>query len=182
MASPTTQALIAPPPHQGTISLPSSPMTNSTPHYSRQASSTRSGRGLGATPLPSTSYNPSAFSPPIQARPSLSATPTRSSLSTSTPLVPQTSQRPPVVQHTMQPQTMQPQTLTAPNYNITLPPAPTMSFAPMAPSMPASAPPLFAANMGGILAPSKPAQPSWSSNGTGKQLSKSDWGDFDPLA
>ena len=45
-------------------------------------------------------------------------------------------------------------------------------------------PPLFAQqmSMGGLLAPSKPAQPQWSGAGGAKQLSKDDWGDFDPLA
>jgi SCY1-like protein 2 len=53
-------------------------------------------------------------------------------------------------------------------------------------------PPLFATPMAaaptpptmgmesGILQPSKPAQPAW--GGGSKQLSKADWGDFDPLA
>ncbi|KAF7796885.1 hypothetical protein EIP86_008070 [Pleurotus ostreatoroseus] len=195
VSSPIAPATI-PPPQQQTISLPSSPMAaTSSSHYSRPSPSTRSIRGLGATPISSTSFNSTAFSPPLQARPSLS-TPARSSLSNSTRLVPQTSQRPPA----MQAQPIQPQAPSAPNYNIALPPAPMMStapmasmapmapsipnasMAPMASSMPAAAPPLFAANMGGILAPSKPTQPSWPTNGAGKQLSKADWGDFDPLA
>lgn len=38
-------------------------------------------------------------------------------------------------------------------------------------------------SMNSVLAPSKPAQPQWpGTTGTTKQLSKDDWGDFDPLA
>lgn len=57
-----------------------------------------------------------------------------------------------------------------------------------------SSPPLTAAaarpptmgmgiGMGDLLTPSKPVQPAWGGGaGTTGQLSKSDWGDFDPLA
>ncbi|KAG7452863.1 other/SCY1 protein kinase [Guyanagaster necrorhizus] len=80
-----------------------------------------------------------------------------------------------------------------PNYNIQFStPAPTMS-ALQNPILPASSPPpsLFPTQtpamltplnptmtMGNILAPSKPAQPSWS---TSDSKSNIDWGDFDPL-
>lgn len=167
--------------HQS-LSLPSSLRTASSapnsPLNTRPSPATRSSRGLGATPVSPTSFHPSAFSPPPQSRPSLS-TPARSSLSTAAPLTPQTLQRP-VMQQSIAP--------AAPNYNISLPPAPVMHSTPMAPAIsptPAMStmpsPPLFAANMGGVLAPSKAPPSSWSTNGT-KQLSKDDWGDFDPLA
>lgn len=69
----------------------------------------------------------------------------------------------------------------APNYNITLPTSP-----PLQPTTSASPPPPFFAaqmSMNSVLAPSKPAQPQWPGTaGTTKQLSKDDWGDFDPLA
>lgn len=46
----------------------------------------------------------------------------------------------------------------------------------------ASTPALPSMSMGGgLLTPSKPAQPTWGGGGQ-KQLSKADWGDFDPLA
>ncbi|KAH9930992.1 uncharacterized protein B0H18DRAFT_1116681 [Fomitopsis serialis] len=76
----------------------------------------------------------------------------------------------------------------APNYNISLtatPPLTSMSSPPLtsmgAPAMTMSTPPLFASSpsMSAPLVPSKPAQPSWSMP---KQLTKDDWGDFDPLA
>ena len=53
----------------------------------------------------------------------------------------------------------------------------------MAPTM--SSPPIFTQVpplSGGILAPSKPPQHMWPTPGTTKQLSKDDWGDFDPLS
>jgi SCY1-like protein 2 len=43
---------------------------------------------------------------------------------------------------------------------------------------PAMTPPGVSMNAG-ILAPSKPAQPSW---GSSASSGKNDWGDFDPLA
>lgn len=50
-------------------------------------------------------------------------------------------------------------------------------------SPPLGAPKAPSMGMGDLLTPSKPAQPAWG-GGAGKngQLSKSDWGDFDPLA
>ncbi|KAJ6500441.1 kinase-like domain-containing protein [Mycena sanguinolenta] len=63
-----------------------------------------------------------------------------------------------------------------PNYNISLPTNPPL------PSFASSTPPInFSPSppaMGGLLAPSKPPQPSWSA----KKPSQNDWGDFDPLA
>ncbi|KAJ8519902.1 hypothetical protein ONZ45_g3225 [Pleurotus djamor] len=68
-----------------------------------------------------------------------------------------------------------------PNYNVSLP-----SATPMAPTIPQSSgfsltpmqatPPVMP--MGGLLTPSRPAQPAAPSN----KLSSTDWGDFDPLA
>lgn len=72
-------------------------------------------------------------------------------------------------------------TFTAPNYNISLPPSnpiPSFSTLPLQPSQPAP-PPFFNAGMG-VLAPSKPPQPTWGSTTTNKP-NNSDWGDFDPL-
>lgn len=65
--------------------------------------------------------------------------------------------------------------ISSPNYKVSLP-----SMTPIAaPSTQAmSPPPFFNAGMG-VLAPSKPQQPTWG-NSTSKS-SKDDWGDFDPL-
>lgn len=64
-----------------------------------------------------------------------------------------------------------------PNYNIGLPFASSQHQQP--PPLGMSSPPLFATppSMGSVLAPSKPATPSWQP----KKPSQSDWGDFDPL-
>ncbi|KAJ7197216.1 kinase-like domain-containing protein [Mycena pura] len=63
-----------------------------------------------------------------------------------------------------------------PNYNISLSAAPNLSAStpPMAFSSPRTATPPA---MGGILAPSKPSQPSWSA-----KKATNNWEDFDPLA
>lgn len=63
----------------------------------------------------------------------------------------------------------------SPNYNVSLPSMTPMA-APATQSM--SPPPFFNAGMG-VLAPSKPQQPTWG-NST-NQPSKDIWGDFDPL-
>ena len=70
---------------------------------------------------------------------------------------------------------------TAPNYSISLPPSnpiPSFSTPPLQPSQP-TPPPFFNAGMG-VLAPSKPPQPTWGSATTNKP-NTNDWGDFDPL-
>jgi len=70
----------------------------------------------------------------------------------------------------------------APNYNISLPtmsPTPMSSF-PLVPSAPSTSPPPFFNGGTGVMAPSKPLQPTWG-NSTNKS-SKDDWADFDPLA
>ncbi|EKM55637.1 uncharacterized protein PHACADRAFT_95292 [Phanerochaete carnosa HHB-10118-sp] len=175
---------LAPPaqPQVHSQSASSSPQLSSA-GSSRPSPVSRSSRGLGITPLPAPPFNSTAFAQ-TQSRPPQSG-PMRPSLSTSSPLAPQ------VPAQLLQPS----QTISAqangPNYNISLPPAPFVPSAPMVPNAPlqpvmplVSSPPLFAApSVGGVLTPSRPTQPAWSGNNTGpKQLSKADWGDFDPLA
>ncbi|KAL0947336.1 hypothetical protein HGRIS_013455 [Hohenbuehelia grisea] len=152
---------------------------------------------LGAKRINSSSFNSTAFS---------STPPTRSSLSSS-PLTPNRTGgsmgaamsaaplQPTFTGGFTQPaaSSMQPQQPQRPNYNISLSSMNpmTQAMAPnpiMQPTQPVMAStPMFAAPavasppaMGGMLTPSRPAQPSW--NAAGKQSSKSDWGDFDPLA
>ncbi|EAU88393.1 other/SCY1 protein kinase [Coprinopsis cinerea okayama7 len=76
----------------------------------------------------------------------------------------------------------------APNYNINLGSSlttqapsiqPSVFSTPLVASTPAA--PISMGIGGNILTPSKPAQPAWGAGGQ-KQLSKADWGDFDPLA
>ncbi|KAH9901229.1 kinase-like protein [Cubamyces lactineus] len=151
-----------------TQSLPSSPKVSSAlnPNANRPSLSRPSqGPGLGATRVPSNSFNSTMFPPDPRpafagASPPLSATPvmgaTQRSFSSFAPAN------------------------APPNYNITLPPA-----QPVPPASSASPPPPFFAaqlSMNSVLAPSKPAQPQWTGTHTTKQLSKDDWGDFDPLA
>jgi SCY1-like protein 2 len=80
-----------------------------------------------------------------------------------------------------------------PNYNISLTPAISQiasplgqsSLQPMTPhNLLATSSPAMAAppQMGSLLAPSKPIQPSWPTGGAPKPGTKNDWGDFDPLA
>lgn len=60
-----------------------------------------------------------------------------------------------------------------------------MSLAMSSPPLSAPPPPPMGMSMNTLLTPSKPAQPAWGGGagpGTTGQLSKSDWGDFDPLA
>ncbi|KAI0340500.1 kinase-like protein [Trametopsis cervina] len=178
MTSPTITAQS--PPVQS-ASLTSSPPSFSPPpsHAPRPAPVTRPTRGLGATSAPQASF--SSFSPPPQSRPSLGSHTPRTSMAASSPLVPQAAMQQPK------------STIPAPNYNISLPPTPAVQpslMQPLAPAMPLmsampaiSPQPVFQpASMSSILAPSKPAQPSWSTNGASKTLSKDDWGDFDPLS
>ncbi|KAF8228958.1 kinase-like protein [Tricholoma matsutake] len=76
-----------------------------------------------------------------------------------------------------------------PDYNILLPKSTLQNMAntppiygtlnpPQLPAVPAL--PITPLSPGGMLAPSKPAQPSWVNSS--KKLSKDDWGDFDPLS
>jgi len=80
-----------------------------------------------------------------------------------------------------------------PNYNISLTPATSQTASPLGqsslqPMIPhnilATSSPSMAAppQMGTLLAPSKPIQPTWPTGGAPKQGTKDDWGDFDPLA
>jgi len=164
-ASPPT---VSPPPimplQPHTQSLPSSPRLSTSRTNSSRGTVNRSSRGLGATPIPSTSFN--AFTPTYNS-PSI---PTQSipSGSISSPMMPQMQS---VLSATTPPSHVQ-----TPNYNISLTATPPLT------SM--STPPLFASPpvMSSPLVPSKPSQPAWPSNGAPKQLTKDDWGDFDPLA
>ncbi|GJE86963.1 other/SCY1 protein kinase [Phanerochaete sordida] len=179
--SSVTSPPLSPPAQSQVHSQPVSSSPQISP-ASRPTPASRSSRGLGATPVP---FNTSAFTQ-TQTRPSLGSA--RSSLSTSSSLAPQIPAQPP--QHS--------QGFAAPasgpNYNISLPAAPIMPSAPMVPSAPlqpmqpmlpaVSSPPLFAApSVGSLMTPSRPPQPAWPGGNAGsKQLSKDDWGDFDPLA
>ncbi|KAI0721613.1 other/SCY1 protein kinase [Cerioporus squamosus] len=164
-----------------TQSLPSSPKVSSSlnPHASRSPLS-RPGPGLGATRVSSSSFNPSAL--PLDSSASLSTAPNPM---TSTPSMGLMQPSFP----TLPPSHIAPQAppfsaaSSGPNYNIALPPA--QPIQPMQPTTSTSPPPFFASqmSMGGMLAPSKPQQSQWSGSSSGpKQLSKDDWGDFDPLA
>lgn len=149
---------------------------------SSTSSTSHQRRGLGAIPLNSNSSFSAASSQAsaAQARSSLSGQ-TRSSLSMAPPIVPQKQSNPPFMAQSNtnlfqspSPPTFQP--TSTPNYNISLSAAPIVPVA-TNPVFPTQAPP----GMGSVLTPSKPAQPSWSTAGP-KQLSKDDWGDFDPLS
>ncbi|KAI0361929.1 kinase-like protein [Trametes cingulata] len=153
-----------PPPIQAqTQSLPSSPKISSAlnPNASRSPMN-RTTPGLGATRVPSSAFQSHVF--PVDSSAALKPqTPIMApSQPTFSSLAPANAP-------------------SAPNYNITLP-----SVSPPQPTPSASPPPPFFAaqmSMNSVLAPSKPAQPQWpGSTGTTKQLSKDDWGDFDPLA
>ncbi|KAI0807175.1 other/SCY1 protein kinase [Fomes fomentarius] len=171
--APQTQRTISFAAHQQTQSLPSSPKVSSAlnPHAARSSLS-RPGPGLGATRISSTSFNPSVFS---------SSSPAPAPMAP--PIAPM---QPTLSAFNAAPQAPSYNTGPAPNYNITLPSAqPVPSMQPLQPTTSASPPPFFASqmSMGSVLAPSKPAQPQWSgSSGAPKQLSKDEWGDFDPLA
>ncbi len=174
----------APLPPQSTQSLPSSPKSSSPPYAPHKPPISRSSRGLGSTPLPASSFSTSAFQTPLEPRTSLSTSSPiqqrprlsgqtlhpRSSLSVAPPLVPQQSS----------PNFSTPTSAfqaPKPNYNISL------TATPMIPTM--SSPPVFnqvPPLSGGILAPSNPLQPTWPTGGTTRQVTKDDWGDFDPLA
>ncbi|KII88940.1 hypothetical protein PLICRDRAFT_91412 [Plicaturopsis crispa FD-325 SS-3] len=168
-------------------SIPSSPSSfNPDPFQPANARPSR----LGAKPVSSSSLSTTAFPPPHQRRPSFPASPMMQ------PLQPNqtggSSSNVPTLS------TFQ-NTAPKPNYNISLPStsfvspmlpmAPTPppqsnynpSFSAMSPAPAMSPPPFMAAppGMGDLLAPSKPAQPSWG-NGA-KNASKDIWGDFDPL-
>lgn len=160
MQSPT----ISPPPapaFQQTQSMPSPPRPSTTIRAASKSILNPSARRLGATPIPSTSFSAASFSPPPISSPHAAP------FSTSSFITPQ-------IQPSMPATTTQ---SPAPNYNISLTATPpiTMSTPPLT-SL--STPPMFSSP----LVPSRPSQPSWQNSGTTKQLTKDDWGDFDPLS
>ncbi|KAI0933145.1 hypothetical protein AcV5_005979 [Taiwanofungus camphoratus] len=155
-----------PAPEFQTQSLPSSPkFSNLLRPNTLKATLNRPARGLGATPIPSASFNSAVFTPPLNTTSPAFQTKSTSSASTS-------QVQPSLTTTTAAPGHMQ----SSPNYNITL--------APMSPLSAMSSAPLFPSPMpmGGPLVPSKPPQSGWQSSGTIKPLTKDDWGDFDPLA
>ncbi|KAI1787884.1 other/SCY1 protein kinase [Ganoderma leucocontextum] len=167
--------------HQQTQSLPSSPkvLSSLNPHTSRSTLG-RPGPGLGATRVPPSSLNNSPFlldSPPpgsAAPKPPVPKPPFQPSFATLTP-----SNAPSQTSASQVGYQGFDAAPSGPNYNISLPPAQSLTST-------SPPPPLFASqvSLGGVLAPSRPAQPQWpgtTSSGT-KQLSKDDWGDFDPLA
>ncbi|OAX40509.1 kinase-like protein [Rhizopogon vinicolor AM-OR11-026] len=158
-----------------THSIPSSPRISSTQSVSRPSR-------LGAKPIPTTTFDKSAFTSPIpqSGQPDRILTP---------PLQPQR----PTSYTFPSPPLSSPQ---KPNYNIsfsdvaptapsTITPTPRYipssytSLQPTSPAFSMSSPPLHASplSMGSILAPSQPARPTTAT----KPISKDDWGDFDPL-
>ncbi|KZT03514.1 kinase-like protein [Laetiporus sulphureus 93-53] len=168
-STPVMQSPMVSPPVQPlstqTQSLPSTPRANAMQSNSTGSNFNRPSKGLGAIPVPASSYNAASFAQPtgtqnvpIQARQSVSTSNPIPSLQPAIPF--STPANPPL----------------APNYTISLPPAQH--------SLTMSTPPLFASSpgIGAPLIPSKPPQPSWSGTIATKQLSKDDWGDFDPLA
>lgn len=151
--------------------------------------------GPRQAPPTTTSYNSRTFPSPPSQRPSFSATTTTTSVSSlhtnntgsytspssysaSPPplkpnynisLVPSAPTAPPIT-------TLTPQ---GPNYNFSTQPTVSFNSPPMAAMGVANSAPM-GLGMGSMLAPSKPAQPSWGTSS--KAPSKDDWGDFDPLA
>ncbi|KAH9951274.1 other/SCY1 protein kinase [Amylocystis lapponica] len=191
--TPALQSPAVPPPVQSALSqtqsLPASPKLSTFTASTKPSPSSRHGvdrptRGLGVTPVPSTSFNASSLTPSIPPMGSVSAQPPQHRVSlSSTPMIPQT-------QRSVSSAAPVPQ-WQAPNYNISLNPTPSPGMSTM------SSPPLFASPlsfstpppsfsspppMSNVLVPSKPPQPQWTGNGGAKQLSQADWGDFDPLA
>ncbi|EJF65710.1 other/SCY1 protein kinase [Dichomitus squalens LYAD-421 SS1] len=170
--------------HQQTQSLPSSPKIQSSLNsHAARSPLGRPSPGLGVTRVSSSSFSNSAF-PLNSSSPSNASSP----FSTTSSMQPMQPSFPTLTPASVGSQTNSFSTITqapsfvapvGPNYNITLPPAqPSTSTSPP--------PPFFASqmSMNSVLAPSKPAQPQWpgTTGSSTKQLSKDDWGDFDPLA
>nr|GAT54100.1 kinase-like protein [Mycena chlorophos] len=174
------------------------PQPRSVPSSPQQSSFQARPSPLGASTITASSSSTSGFSfpsPPVS-RPTLGSAPSGMSMSgfslppqptapkpnynislSTTPIMPSANTLAPALQPSASPAPVKP------NYNISLTPSAPMAQ-PMAFSSPplsmAASPPPLAMGMGmgsGVLAPSKPAQPSWSS--TNKP--KNDWADFDPL-
>jgi len=160
-------------------SLPTSP---NQPSFATSAEVTparagldRSTRGLGVAPIPSTSFDAASSAQPVLPMTSSPSQYPQQKTALSMPMIPQT-------QRTAPPATVTPpaQQWQAPNYNISLD-----RSAPSAPLFASQhTPTQFSSphTMSNVLLPSKPAQPQWPGIQQSKQLSKADWGDFDPLA
>ncbi|KAF7295265.1 Kinase-like protein [Mycena indigotica] len=169
-----------PPSFQTSPAMPTSPVTlppvRSMPSSPQQSTfqSRPSPLGGGASTATPT---PFSFPSPPLSRPSLN------SMTSAMPAFPSGPPKPnynislsttPIMSSNPQPQPQPPK----PNYNISLTPSAPMAATtpPMFTSSPMMAAPLTMGS--GVLAPSKPAQPSWS---TASKPSKDDWADFDPL-
>ncbi|KAK0210374.1 kinase-like domain-containing protein [Desarmillaria ectypa] len=187
--------------HSLALNPPAAPPPQPTLHTSSSSPRTTPGSRLGAKPIPAVPFSSTSFpSPPANRS---FPNPLRPTNTGSFPPPPQPQK--PNYNISLSTSTMSPMQPTntggfstqiqpqKPNYNISFStPAPTMS-ALQNPILPASSPPppfptqtpgmLTPLNptmtMGSILAPSRPAQPSWS---TSNSKSNIDWGDFDPLA
>lgn len=196
---------MSPPPATQTTSLPSTPVGS----HSTTRPTISNRNVLGTKPISSASFNSSVLNPTSTTTlnssvPSLQPSPSNNLFSASTNggsySTPKynLSMAQPLSQSNgvMQPSSMQyrgglsqpiqpsqptQNAFTTPNYNLSLSPnnpIPSFSTPPLQPSQPAP-PPFFNAGMG-VLAPSKPPQPTWGSTATNKQ-NNTDWGDFDPL-
>jgi SCY1-like protein 2 len=154
---------------------------------------------LKARPIPSTSFNASAFDTPAALpRPlTMNGLNTNGSMAGSSfaPLQPTQSSFAPMQPTSRAPSTSsRPPASSAPNYNLSLSPQPpaisVSSFAPLQqptynprPPQPQMAQPIAPAikpppgYSSGLMQPSKPAAPAWGSNPQGN----GDWGDFDPF-
>jgi SCY1-like protein 2 len=148
------------PPSPAAKSYQASPLSNGVP-----STGTLGGLGLGPRSFttPGITSTPSYQAPPL-ARPPVFSPPVMS-----TP-APSGWNDPPAAAFAPSPQPA------APNYNISLSP---MAPAPAPPMMPSFGLQPMAASSGGMLAPSKPATPSWNPP---KKPSEADWSSFDPLA
>ncbi|KAI0317305.1 hypothetical protein OF83DRAFT_1058941, partial [Amylostereum chailletii] len=201
----TANPMHAPHTHNNSLPSSSSPRLHTVP---TARTPSKSARSLGAKPIPPPSNYSSSFQPtsPL-ASSSFTSPPMNGGMA---PMQPNHTgpsfSRPPSLSMGQQP--LAP---AKPNYNLNLsqlssnpPPFPSFGAPPsmsppvmqqpsfpalapaMTPSVPMSlsSPPTIASRpgMGDLLAPSRPQQPSWAGTGTNKQLSQTDWGDFDPLA
>ncbi|KAF8919611.1 kinase-like domain-containing protein [Mucidula mucida] len=192
---------LAPPPAPVQLQTPiTSSATQSLPASPRYSQS--SSNRLGAKPIPSSSFNSNTFPPPPTNRVASLNSPSRQSFgsipafnaASMVPLQPSSTGGSIPTSPAFQP--------SKPNYSISfsMDSTPSMSTFQSSPMSASPAPPMFSSSpmqpplfatpppqpvqtpppgMGGILAPSKPSQPTWGTSTS--KLSKSDWGDFDPL-
>jgi hypothetical protein len=195
-----TPTLSPPPTLQQTMPSPSSSRTTILPNSTTTSAARPAGHNLGTKSIQPSSFNAGAFgsTTPFGANQNSMTPPLQPNYTGSFLQQPQASTRQFITPNYASSAIMQPlqpnltgggfsqppqapqKQFTAPNYNIslsTMNPAP-MSSVPLAPSAP-TPPPFFSAGMG-VMAPSKPAQPTWGSSTT--KSSKDDWGDLDPLA